>query len=196
MKYKCKIERFMEDVADHKMKVVVDDKKNFIRHLTFRGNTFNCWYDLITWKGSLCINGDHGSYVFSRVDDMFTFFRSRNNTLKINASYWAEKVQSQGIYGDGIKKFSVNLFRENIKEHFQMCFDDEDIEKKQSIWEDVESDLLHCEDEYECVVAIRDFESNGFRFEDFWESSCEEYTFHYIWCLLAIVYGIQLYDKD
>ena len=68
------------------------------RHLLFRQpNSGNMWFEIITWPDSLMIRGDMGSWSFSRVQDMFTFFRS--DQLKINPSYWTEKIDSESRFG-------------------------------------------------------------------------------------------------
>jgi hypothetical protein len=72
----CTAEQFLKDVATHSMKVERDD--GVYRHLKFRGpesNSWNLWFDIITWPQCLVINGDMGSWTFARVNDMFTFFR-------------------------------------------------------------------------------------------------------------------------
>jgi len=39
-----------------------------------------------------------------------------------------------------------------------------------------------------------EFEHDGFRFEDFWEIDCHDYTYSFVWCCYAIAWGIQVYD--
>jgi hypothetical protein len=70
-------------------------------------------------------------------------------------------------------------------------------------------DIRYCDSECDYYAAIRDFhfaenvEVEGyedevevdFQFDDFWEYSSEVYTFHYIWCLYAIVHAIQTYNE-
>ncbi len=36
--------------------------------------------------------------------------------------------------------------------------------------------------------------SPDFTMQDFYEHTTREYTFHYVWCLYAIVWGIRRYD--
>src|ERR1035438_10338294 len=68
-------ESFLADVAEHAMAVMQDN--GVYRHLRFRKpGSSNMWFDLITWPGSLVISGDMGTWAFSRVEDMFAFFRS------------------------------------------------------------------------------------------------------------------------
>ena len=136
----CTEDRFLKDVSDHQMAVILDDETN--RHIRFRKPGTICYgFDLITWPGHLCIAGDCGTYVFSHIKDMFGFFRAgdwwgkkeRKETLFINPVYWGEKLRSIGTNA-GYKEFAGGV--------------------------------------------------------------TERYTFHYIWCLYAIAWGIQQYDAE
>jgi hypothetical protein len=97
---------FLNDVASHRMIVIRNDGVN--RHIRFkRPQSGTFWLDLITWPGTLCIDGDMGTYVFRRLEDMFEFFRTDRTcgekdgrTLFINPGYWGEKLQSVPIHGD------------------------------------------------------------------------------------------------
>lgn len=65
--------RVVADLETHEMHVLHDD--GLYRHIRFkRPGTLMYHFDLITWPGVLAVNGDMGSYMFSRVTDMFTFF--------------------------------------------------------------------------------------------------------------------------
>lgn len=60
-------EQFLVHVREHEIKVIRDDGLH--RHLRFKKqNTSNQYFDLITWPGTICIHGDMGTFVFSRVD--------------------------------------------------------------------------------------------------------------------------------
>lgn len=87
---------FASDVTHHRMVVKLD--QGLHRHLVFqqREHSWNCHFELITAPGSLTITGDHGSYVFRRMTDMFQFFRGNGNEHSINPSYWAEKLPDAG----------------------------------------------------------------------------------------------------
>ncbi len=70
----CDEARFLKDVANHEMQIIRDDGVQ--RHLRFKKPGTMCYhFDLITWGGHLCYTGDMGTYVFTRVHDMFDFFR-------------------------------------------------------------------------------------------------------------------------
>lgn len=193
-------EQFRKDVSAHRMQVIRDDGPD--RHIRFREpGTFIYGFDLITWPGHLCITGDCGTYVFARVEDMFCFFRSGNRTgadeLRINPGYWGEKLLAAGT-PEGFKEYSPDCFRERIEDLFSDWeFDSE--EQKQEVWEDIREEVLAYADDGE--VRARDaaeaYKSEyGHKFSDFWETDLMLYTHHFIWCLYAIVWGIELYDQS
>lgn len=229
MTYQCTEDRFLRDVQGHEMTVIHDDGAS--RHIKFKkpGTSSYC-FDLITWPGSMCISGDCGTYVFSRTNDMFQFFRmderdfnhSKDRTLQINAGYWAEKVTAESRFGKGVESYSEEKFNACIKDYFDEHFRDEleteaaaraeavdgdplhanevrEFEeaatKRAALWDEIESDVLNCSgDESDARQAANDFDSEGFQFSDFWEHRLNDYTFHYIWCIYAIAWGIQQYD--
>lgn len=132
MSNECTEESFLRDVATHELTVIKDEA--LYRHLRFRRPTSgNMYFDLITWPGYLCYTGDMGTYVFSRISDMFEFFRMGNNDfnkqpepkLSINRSYWSEKVQSTSRFGKGTEEFSVERFKEVILKRFEEHFEEE-----------------------------------------------------------------------
>lgn len=100
-------ERFKGDTAGHEMTVLHDD--GLYRHLRFRRpDRGSYWFDLITWPGNLTVNGDCGTFTFSRVEDMFEFFRG----YRVNPQYWAEKIRGE----TRVKSYSEDRFRQQVKE--------------------------------------------------------------------------------
>lgn len=205
-KYLCTEERFLGDVKNHSMEVLRDDDVS--RHLSFTNNGSSCYrFDLITWPGHLCVTGDCGTYVFQRLTDMFQFFRMDDNDfnkrsdrkLNINPHYWGEKLLSVGTNA-GYMEFDEEAFRERVEDHFadHMDCEENDPEELNEIWEDIDSLILsETHDEHAAYQAVTDFECNGFQFEDFFDGGGTQcHTFHYIWCLYAIAYGIQIYDAS
>lgn len=179
--YHCTPERFAQDVAEHQMTVV--RAAGVDRHLRFKksGST-SYWFDVITWPGTLCIDGDCGTFVFRREIDMFDFFRT--NGVDINPSYWAEKCVSASRRE--LTEFDWDTFARNVNRHVE----DEDEAQREAVLDE----LCSIEpDEFGAVSFIRDFEHDGFRFTD-WETDSRIYAFHFIWCLRAIVWGIQQWD--
>lgn len=185
-------EEFLSHVKDFTVKIIKND--GLYRHLECSNDgNFNQRFAIMTWPGYLAYSGDMGDYVFSRIDDMFCFFR--NDKMEINTGYWAEKVTAESVYGHGIREFSVEAFRENVLEYTRSILDlEEDQEIPEEMLYEIRS-LLRGEDEYECVTAMRDFESDKIEFTDFWECSCNRKTYHYVWCCYALVWAISQYDK-
>lgn len=109
-------DRFPKDTAGHRMTVLHDD--GLYRHLRFNapGTSFY-WFDLVTWPGTLVVNGDCGSFTFSRVEDMFTFFRSNGNSAGINPGYWSEKLPTNGR--DAARQYSEKVLRARLDEELR-----------------------------------------------------------------------------
>lgn len=188
-------EQFLKDIAEHKIKVLLDN--GLYRHLRFRRpGTFCMGFDLITWPGYLCHCGDMGSYTFTRVEDMFTFFRDDRwhqgeHGLSINPQYWSEKVVAADR--DGIMEYDADLFRERIIEWLNENDSDDDLR------EAVRNEIMPYADEGETRVrdAVNSFEHNGRDpFRDFDEVNLRVYTFRFLWCCYALVWGIGKYDEQ
>ncbi|MDQ2069278.1 hypothetical protein [Natronospira bacteriovora] len=188
-------EQFLEHVKDHEMTIIEDQTNEPRRHLRFRTpGTVIMGFDLITWPGHLCITGDMGTYVFSRVNDMFSFFR--RDDLSINPGYWTEKVLAADRH-HGIEKFSLEKFRAAVVNDFRMAWEDQGFEGRMECWHELRNALLdrHFDNGFEAVRAAMDFEHNGFNLQDFWENCVDQLDFGYLWNLYAIVWGIKQYYK-
>jgi len=184
-------ERFVKDIATHEIKILRDEELN--RYIQFRRpGTYTYAFDVITWPGYLCCCGDMGTYVFTRIPDMFEFFRndSKKDGLYINSGYWSEKCVAMDK-NNQIEKYSAELFRKRIVEW--MDEGEVDPETRQAVEDEV---LCHVDDgEYSAMRAAMDFEHKGFSFTDFWEVGVKEYNYTYIWCLYAIALVIKNYDR-
>lgn len=200
--YQCSEEQFLKNTAEHQMTVLREDGVD--RHIRFRKPGTVCYgFDLITWPGHLCITGDCGTYVFARINDMFGFFRmdpqEHKEGLSINPGYWGEKLLAIGTNA-GYREFDEEKFKERVKEHFDewveyRCLD---TDAAGDLWERIEEEVLHHTDnEHEAYDAVYTFHHGDFSFIDFFDGGgTQRYTFHYIWCLYAIAWGIQQYDKE
>jgi hypothetical protein len=184
---------FKADTADHQMTVLQDDGE--YRHLRFAEpgpNGWHCWFELVTWPGSLAIRGDHGSFVFSRVDDMFTFFR-RPGGDTINPGYWAEKEQT----GAKTKGYSEDVFRKQVVDHFVDSVRNGEAPRglgkalREDIFDSYAYDISFEEPARE---ALSDFSFKGYRFHDTWEWDFTDWDHHYLWCCHAVAWGIRQYD--
>ncbi|CAI1702949.1 Uncharacterised protein [Serratia fonticola] len=211
MKEENVLERFKRDTRNHSM--TVENDNGIFRHLHFsRGNSSSYHFTLTTWPGHLCIGGDMGTYVFRRLHDMFKFFRMDHSDYQrhgddpvINAGYWSEKLQTGGGFRREVyTEWSSTAFENQVQEQYDQWleeFDPDDYEGdaetiKAEVKEAIDSLKGESEDEWSAVAAIREFYSDHIDMCDFWESdSCRRASFHYLWCLYAIVWGIQLYDR-
>lgn len=192
-------ERFTSDITNHKITGIYESKE--FRRIKYRNPNSSCyWFEIVTWPGCLCINGDMGTYVFSRLPDMFEFFRQSEswknkhpNKLRINRWYWSKNLQ--GAF-DGQTKYSPEKFIAAVTDDFE-DFEFETPKEKTDAWREIEKEVLdYAEDgENSAMNSVYNFRSiNGFQFNDFWEHNLTEYTFQYTWCLYAIVWGISQYD--
>lgn len=189
MNNQCTLDDFLKDIARHEIKIIRDD--GLYRHIRFRQPTsLSYYFDLITWPGHLCYTGDMGTYVFTRIEDMFDFFRDDSDREKIgiNPSYWSEKVLSESRFGNGVKEYSEEKFRKRVIEYLDDCEADEEL--REAVQDEV---LFHADNEYHSYAAMYNFSHDNFSFDDF--GMCDVFTFHYVWCCYAMVWGILQYDK-
>ena len=187
-------EDFLRCVRLHHMKVLHDD--GIYRHLRFASigaHSWNQWFEIITWPGKLTLSGDMGTWVFARVEDMFQFFRG--DELTINPDYWTEKLEAVDRVSRGVRVFNGETFRNALVESLDGY--DLTAEERELIKSDLKS-IEFSNHEHSVRSDIEDFRSGNageFRFTDTWEISGEEWVGRYLWCLYAIVWGIQQYDE-
>ncbi|MBN3757158.1 hypothetical protein G3N95_29745 [Paraburkholderia sp. Tr-20389] len=178
------------------------------RHITFKTPGTSCyWFEILTWPGALCIRGDCGTYVFSRLTDMFEFFRSDDRgdpqTLYINEGYWREKLQAVNNcgYGKGsVVKFSQEDFEQHVMERVEGYLEGYAItdERRAELMERIQDEVLgnSHDGEVRAFDALNEFHDEEFPrlFEDCWEWRCEEYDFSFLWNAYAIAWAIRKYD--
>lgn len=89
-------ERFAADRRDATMTVLKDD--GVYRHLAFsfpKATWSRC--EVVTWPEMLVLRGNLGCWSFSRVEDMFDFFREpAEEIVRINPQHTAEKLVPGG----------------------------------------------------------------------------------------------------
>jgi hypothetical protein len=205
---------FLKDVESHAIAVIRDDGVH--RHVRFKDPSTMCMhFDLITWPGYLCYTGDMGTYVFTRLRDMFEFFRTdadsdylkrKGLTLGINPSYWGEKLEAVDRC-DGFKEFDEDKFNAAVYRYLvQWIRDNRDQTTKQQrrdLWEEVENDVINADSDsggFRKQCAAHDFHHRlnskvSFVFQDFYEINVESYSHRFMWCCYALAWGIALYDK-
>lgn len=220
MTYELLEPQFLADVATHEMHVLRDD--GVYRHIRFkRPGTVCMHFDLITWPGYLCYTGDMGTFVFTRLMDMFEFFRTDreharrrgDKRLAVNRSYWAEKLvafDGQRRHGSAME-FSETKLRAYVNETRLEWIregrrsDRLSKEERRDLWEVVEHEVLSCIDddgEHATYIAMRDFwwipkrGKTRYEFTDFWDMEFKQYTHTFQWCCFAIAWGIEQYDKE
>ena len=105
-------ERFTRETASHVMTVRHDD--GLYRHVRFMNPKSSFyWFELITVPHALIFRGDGESFVFSRIEDMFAFFRG-GPVGRVNPHYWSEKLTSDR---DSVMTYDQELFEQQVKEH-------------------------------------------------------------------------------
>ena len=185
---------FLKDVATHVMHVRLD--QGVYRHLEFRqaDGSWNHGFHIITTPWRLMVTGDMGTWVFSRLEDMFQFFRTDKGG--INCSYWAEKCVN-GVHGghDAGTVYDGDTYKARLIESLDN-YDLSDEHKAKVIDELEDMDFA---DEHWIMGQISDFEvdlddNDTFKFQDVWEIDIKTYGYHFIWCLYAIAWSIQQYD--
>ena len=193
--YQRQFERFNADVASHSVRVLRED--GLYRHLRCSSGGYAYSFDIITWPGYLCYCGDMGSFVFTRLPDMFEFFRGRQTAL-IDHGYLAEKAVAVDK-PDGLRVFSEERFREAVRSDFESFTEDWDAANRAVVWEDVEAEVLSYVDDGRnaAVGAAMEFRCDKREvFPDFWEHRLEEYTGRFWWCCYAIPWAIEKYDAQ
>ena len=188
-------ETFLRDTTDHRMKVYMDN--GLYRHVRFNStiSQFNMWFELVTWPSHLTIAGDMGTWTFSRVEDMFRFFRSSGD-LEINPYYWSEKLQN-GTHGgrDSARVFSEDAFAEQLFDQLQNHFGFEG-KRLDELTAALKDEVLCYDNQHELLLAARDFKHEDFAFDPCELPSGKIYCYHFLWCLYAIVWGIQKWDES
>lgn len=204
-------EDFLLDVKDHQMTVLRDE--GTYRHVRFKRPGSSCFYfDLITWPGALCYTGDMGTYVFSRLTDMFEFFRTdrqhaKAGELKINPGYWSEKLVAVdgGRRNGSATEFCEEKFATVINEYVAGWLDgrnvsEKDAEELREAVQDEIIDRIEPQDEnYSYRLGHefhRDVGGQEFHFQDLWDHNFHDYTNHFVWCCYALAWGIQQYDDQ
>jgi hypothetical protein len=193
--YEKQFQRFRSDIEKHAVTVLRDD--GLYRHLRCADGGYACSFDVITWPGYLCYSGDMGCFVFTRLRDMFEFFRGRE-TAMVDRGYLAEKAVASDKH-DGITRYSEDLFKAAVKSDFDAYTEDwSDQDRKDELWNEIESDVLAASDDgIDGAIAA----ASGFKFEgrhvfsDFWEHRLEDHTGRFWWCCYAIPWAIARYDE-
>ena len=203
---------FLRDVAQHQMTIVHEAGE--LRHIHFgRPGTSLRHFNLTTVPGYLMFTGDMGDWTFTRLRDMFEFFRTEPERygpgLHINLGYWSEKLTACDCSGrhpsDGAtqfdrKKFAAivsrqgkDLLREAKADGHDRDVRADMLEKLRELLSDIDTD-----DEREAYGLANDWTyragSSVYSFSDLWDYDFKSYARHFVWACYAIAWGIQQYD--
>lgn len=204
----------MRNVAGHEMTILKED--GVYRHIRFKNpGSCNYYFDLLTWPGGLLFRGDIGCYEFERVEDMFSFFHDKKESGSISPMYWSEKCRAESRSGDGIWEFKSDPVRDMIYSAWEEYFDGEDgtdCREAQEIKEIIDEDLQYVDkdSEWQWVSAVYNMDfsnvktesgsetrfSSWNQFMDGFSYAANQFTFQFIICLHAIVWGINKYYKE
>lgn len=193
------LERFLDAVKNHEL--TIHQNNGVYRHLTFKNpDGYSQYFNITTFPHHLVITSHMGSLIFStRSSDMFRFFRSDDDDLKINPDYWAEKIQSTSWRAKdaSFSEFDIDKIKEYAQEYLDDFLKDNILSKfdKDELIEKFDWKILKSEDEYEIIEKIRNFNCNGFNFVEFSEDDFRVHTYTYIWLCYAIVWGIKKFDE-
>jgi hypothetical protein len=207
--------RFARDTERHRLTVLHDD--GLYRHLQFRA----CWwhppllkqqtssmyrFDLITVPGTLIFQGDGESYVFSRIKDMFEFFRGSPG--QINPQYWGEKLTDGR---NSVMRYDQELLERCVKEDVNDALQHDKEGTLDGLTDAVTSQVLDeligdesiDRDVVERFQFYADLEDQfawprkepDFQFHDVWEWNCRDYHWWFLWACHGIVWGITQYDS-
>lgn len=196
-------ERFPRDTATHQLTILHDD--GVYRHLRFRRpDTGMYWFDLVTWPGHLAYTGDVSpGHVFSRVPDMFEFFRD-GSRYGINPDYWAEKLVTER---NVTKEYREELVRQQVAEELDAWAEHLSTNDLGRLRAAVQEELLEDLDnllgwQETAVRALCEFtfdrrdDTPGkiWPFQEAYEWTVTDWAWSYLWCCHAIVWGIGQYD--
>lgn len=174
MHYPEQYRAFRANTEKHEMRVLHDD--GLYRHLRFAEPGTGIWhFDLVTWPGSLAIRGDIGEgFIFTRIDDMLDFFdNGRRGPGEINVTYWAEKLDRGSR---SVREFSAKEFRAWLRdrEHGALVAESED-------------------EVGDTGSAIAFLNERGIEWDGEDPETWEDYEYHFILALHAILWGAQTY---
>lgn len=145
---------------------------------------------------TLMITGDMGTYVFERGDIASMFVGDPKKEPHINPEYWSQKLVAQDRYSP-MMEFSHQKFIDVMVDEFRR-WEFRPGANRMAVWKRFRADVLEADvRSYEMAVqVIEDFDvadatGNRWYLTDIGELNFNEYGFHYLWCLWAIVYTLK-----
>ncbi|WP_299830740.1 hypothetical protein [uncultured Roseobacter sp.] len=193
--------RFKSAVRNHKMTIEQDD--GVFRCINFSAPDTSIYqFRLTTWPGHLAISGDLDDFIFTRLRDMFDFFRfagpDYTRTDYPNYDYWAEKTQAVSKHG-ALTSFCENLYvkaiRRDMSQHVSgMALSD----ARECVIDARIDDLFYPpHDTREAISRAQDWRcpiTGNHPFGEFWDHRLEDYSFGFKFACHAVQWGIKQYD--
>jgi len=188
-------QRFADAVENHKMTVENDNGVFRCVHFS-RPDSNNYSFRLITWPGYLVIAGDTEDFIFTRLRDMFEFFRGDN----INPGYWGEKATAVAKHG-GLEVFSETAYKEAIRSDVLMHIEGRQLSEQREIVREAGNWLFESSPSniQDAVAVAQDFFcpiTKQHPFHDFWDHNLTEPSFGFLFACHAIRWGIEQYDQQ
>jgi hypothetical protein len=182
--------RYLHDTEGFELAVKHDH--GLYRHLLYKkpGSSMY-WLEVLTSPGLLTINGDMGTFTFSRLTDMFEFF----GTKEINPQYWAEKLRPHP-HEVKYQDYSQKVFTEWLGQDFEDRRIEYDLDGQAvisaaltaALADDFDNDITTA------AGAVRLLNETKIRtvdppweYHDTWEYEWNAYSIFYLWNLHAIV---------
>lgn len=190
------LDQFVEDVSAHQLTIMRD--AGVYRHLLCRNPKFDKMYafEIITSPNLLLFHGDCGTFVFSRLHDMFQFFRSDCVRSDLPLGYWSEKIEAAPA-GIDVMMYSQRLAEDGVQAAFDTWAQSQSLQGSELEHAQQELDdqiLIHCDSLDALFDCIGTELECGYTFDIV---DVNYRTLHpaVIWCMYAIVWAIRQYDK-
>lgn len=141
------LDQFVEDVSAHQLTIMRD--AGVYRHLLCRNPKFDKMYafEIITSPNLLLFHGDCGTFVFSRLHDMFQFFRSDCVRSDLPLGYWSEKIEAAPA-GIDVMMYSQRLAEDGVQAVFDAWAQSQSLQGSELEHAQQELDdqiLIHCD---------------------------------------------------
>lgn len=194
-------QQFLRDVRDHQMDIELDQGAHRSIYFGRPGSSTDC-FRLNTWPGRLSFSGDRGDYTFSRVRDMFTFFRHPGPEYvtddRVNIGYWDEKLTAICKYGERYdldEEAYTEAVRSCLNSHIsRMSLSDAKRVLHEVRWDDLleapstENEARDRVSRWRCPVT------GDHPFSEFWDFRITKASYRLVWAMRAIQWGIKRYD--
>lgn len=178
-------DRFYENISKFNFVILKDD--GLYRHIKFGP------HQITTWPGYLCVTGDMGTYVFSRLQDMFEFFRLSKN-LDIDYRYWAEKCRAEDT-SCKIERFDADKLIKIVEDTFSIKYENpEECEFQLNYWKKAAMDVCTAESGYRLLDDLcYDLDIDR---SDNYEFRLTSFSYQFMWVCNLLAVTISKYDAE